>query len=179
MLFSHLHREPPTGYNRCSVSQIIAADKAVFQRLLEQDVKPKRDASGDCALDDKLMQALESYQVSFTLLPLAAKREPQLSNQKKQKPGNPHGKGSFSVQQPQWNKKGGKKGSKSKQRVPPTIFKLGETASDADGRPIFFAYNSEAGCSETVADGARCNRGFHICAKCFKVHPITQHARSS
>ena len=25
-LFSHLHREPPAWYNRCSVSQLIAAD---------------------------------------------------------------------------------------------------------------------------------------------------------
>ena len=179
MLFSHLHREPPPGYSRCSVSQLVAADKAVFQRLLEQDVKPKRDASGECALDEKLMQALESYQVSFTLLPLAAKREPQPSNLKKPKPGISHGKGNFSVQQPMWNKKGGKKGAKSKQRVPPSIFKLGGTASDADGRPICFAYNSETGCTETVAEGARCNRGFHICAKCYRVHPIMQHTGSS
>ena len=125
------------------------------------------------------MQALESYQVSFTLLPLAAKREPQPSNLKKPKPGISHGKGNFSVQQPMWNKKGGKKGAKSKQRVPPSIFKLGGTASDADGRPICFAYNSETGCTETVAEGARCNRGFHICAKCYRVHPIMQHTGSS
>ena len=180
MLFSHLHREPPPGYNRCSVSQIIAADKAVFQRLLEQDVKPKRDAAGECALDEKLMQALESYQVSFALLPLAAKRESQPSQPKKPgngKPGN--GKGGYNVQQPMWNKKGGKKGAKGKQRVPPTIYKMGGTATDADGRPICFAYNSEGGCSESVAEGARCSRGFHICAKCFRVHSILQHSSAS
>ena len=109
-----------------------------------------------------------------------SKRESQPSQPKKPgngKPGN--GKGGYNVQQPMWNKKGGKKGAKGKQRVPPTIYKMGGTATDADGRPICFAYNSEAGCSESVAEGARCNRGFHICAKCFRVHPITQHASAS
>ena len=177
MLFSHLHREPPAGYSRCSVSQLIAADKAVFQRLLEQDIKPKRSPDGECALDAELMKALESYQVSFTLLPLAAKKESQPIGKKTKPTGQ--GKGAFNVQQPIWNKKGGKKGAKGKQRVPPTIYKMGGSANDADGRPICFAYNSEAGCSESVAEGARCSRGFHVCAKCFKVHSILQHATSS
>ena len=29
-LFSHLHREPPAGFSRCTVSQIVSADKAVM-----------------------------------------------------------------------------------------------------------------------------------------------------
>ena len=179
VLFSHLHREPPAGYSRCTVSQIVAADRAVFQRLLEQDVKPKRDQDGECALDKKLMEALESYQVSFTLLPLAAKRESQPSGPKKIKPAAGNGKGAHSVQQPMWNKKGGKKGAKGKQRVPPTIYKMGGTAADPEGRPICFAYNSESGCTESVAEGARCGRGFHICAKCYKTHSIMHHSGSS
>lgn len=73
-LFSHLHREPPVGYNRCSVSQLIAADKLVWQTLLEEGVKPKRDAAGDLPLNLKLQEALTSYHVSFALLPLIAKR---------------------------------------------------------------------------------------------------------
>ena len=35
-LFSHLHREPPAGYNRCTVSQLVMADKLVWQSLLEE-----------------------------------------------------------------------------------------------------------------------------------------------
>ena len=30
LLFAHLNREPPSGYNRCSVSQLLAADKAAW-----------------------------------------------------------------------------------------------------------------------------------------------------
>lgn len=49
-LFSHLHHEPPPGYNRCSVSQLVAADKLVWQILLEEGIQPKRDESGTLAL---------------------------------------------------------------------------------------------------------------------------------
>ena len=33
MLFSHSNRDPPAGYNRCSVSQLIAACKSQIARL--------------------------------------------------------------------------------------------------------------------------------------------------
>ena len=34
-LFGHMHRDPPSGYTRTSVSQLITADKAVWTKLLE------------------------------------------------------------------------------------------------------------------------------------------------
>ena len=69
-LFNHLHPDPPPGYARCSVSQLVNADKLVWAKLLEDNIKPRRDAAGDLALDTELIRALESYQVSFALLPL-------------------------------------------------------------------------------------------------------------
>ena len=33
VLFSHLNREPPAGYNRCSLSQLLAADRAAWTLL--------------------------------------------------------------------------------------------------------------------------------------------------
>ena len=53
-LFNHMHRDPPPGYSRCTVSQIVAADKAVWQKLLEDDIKPRRQADGSLQLDDSL-----------------------------------------------------------------------------------------------------------------------------
>ena len=64
-LFGHLHRDPPLGYARTSVSQLVSADKTVWQMLLEEGVQPKRDESGELALDVKLMESLQSYRVSF------------------------------------------------------------------------------------------------------------------
>ena len=179
-LFSHLHREPPAGYSRCTVSQLVAADKLVWQTLLEENVRPKRDELGNLALNDKLLEALQSYRVSFSLLPLVAKQnQPSGSTGPSNKPKNTGGKGSpFPVQKPWLKNKGGKQGSKTKMRVPHHIFKLGGTASNPSGEPICFAFNSNGGCSE-AADGARCKRGHHICAKCYNVHSIQKHTESA
>ena len=49
-LFAHLHREPPPGYSRCSVSQLVAAEKAVWSRLLEEGIRPKRAPDGSLPL---------------------------------------------------------------------------------------------------------------------------------
>ena len=84
-LFSHLHREPPAGSSRCSVSQIVNADKLVWQKLLEVGTKPRRGADGTLALNKGLLEALVSYEVSFTLLPLPSKKEPKVNLKKNPK----------------------------------------------------------------------------------------------
>ncbi|CAJ1365896.1 unnamed protein product, partial [Effrenium voratum] len=40
-LFSHCHREPPPGYSRCALPQLVQADKLVFTKLIEDGVKPR------------------------------------------------------------------------------------------------------------------------------------------
>ena len=147
-LFSHLHRDPPAGYSRCSVSQLVAADKLVWQSLLEEGVCPKRDSTGTLALDNKLMDTLQSYRVSFTLLPLLAKKENAAPSVQTVKPqpgasgkGGSNGGGSYGMHKPWLKSKGGKKGSKGKVRVPNHIFKLGGTSSNPSGDPICFGYN--------------------------------------
>ena len=110
-LFNHLHRDPPPGYSRCSVSQLVNADKLVWAKLLEENVKPRRSPTGDLPLDTELMRALESYQVSFAFLP------PPTASVKK-----PIGKGSqgdedsdkHKVWQDQFDKKGKKGKGKGK-----------------------------------------------------------------
>ena len=41
-LFMHTSREPPPGCQRCSLSQLVQADRMVFIRLIEENVKPRR-----------------------------------------------------------------------------------------------------------------------------------------
>lgn len=178
-LFSHLRREPPPGFSRCTVSQIIQADKAVFQLMLENNVRPKRDEHGNLALDDALGQALQSYQVSFSLMPLPSKKESN-AVQPKRAPKSSNAQASQQVVRVKanfvkqhWNKGKGYGKGKSKQRVPASIHKLGGVANDPDNNPICFPYNCD-GCDE-AADGARCKRGLHVCAKCFGLHPISFH----
>ena len=90
-LFGHLHRDPPAGYARTTVSQLVSADKTVWQMLLEEGVQPKRDEMGTLALDTKLMESLQSYRVSFSLLPLIAKRDNAPSPTKTSKTATSHG----------------------------------------------------------------------------------------
>lgn len=169
-LFSHLHREPPVGYNRCSVSQLIAADKLVWQTLLEEGVKPKRDAAGDLPLNLKLQEALTSYHVSFALLPLIAKKD--ASKEKKEKKSKrdrsrtPRDKGDR-------YRKGKGKG---KGKVPQQISKLGGVGKNPEGENICFSFNI-SNCSDADI-GGRCKRGHHICAKCFGNHSIRDHDKS-
>ncbi|CAK8987291.1 unnamed protein product, partial [Durusdinium trenchii] len=76
-LFQHLHREPPPGFQRCTVSQLVAADKEAWKRVIELNVKPRRAEDGSRPLDTQLLQALTSYEVSFTLIPLPSKPKPE------------------------------------------------------------------------------------------------------
>ena len=144
--------------------------------LLGEGIQPKRDEMGTLALDSKLMESLQSYRVSFALLPLTAKKDNTPSPSKTTKPAaNQGGKGAnLHVQKPWLKAKGGKKGGKGKVRVPNHIFKLGGTASNPSGEAICFGFNSSSGCSE-AADGAKCRRGLHICAKCYGMHGIQKH----
>ena len=42
--------------------------------MIEKNVKPRPDLAGALALDTKLEEALKSYEVSFSLLPMIAKQ---------------------------------------------------------------------------------------------------------
>ena len=166
-LFSHLHRDPPAGYSRCSVAQLVMADKLVWQSLLEEGVRPKRDSTGQLPLNTKLLEALTSYHVSFSLLPLVGKKEVvKKENKKKAKRdrsrsrhdrGDKHGKGK----------------GKGKGKVPQLIAKLGGVGKNPEGENICFSYNISS-CSD-AGPGGKCKRGHHICAKCFSDHSIRDH----
>ena len=117
------------------------ADKLVWQTLLEEGVRPKRDHLGQLPLSTKLLEALTSYHVSFSLLPLAGKKENvKKENKKKAKRdrsrsrhdrGDKHGKGK----------------GKGKGKVPQLITKLGGVGKNPEGENICFSYNISS-CSD-------------------------------
>ena len=163
-LFSHLHREPPVGFSRCAVSQIINADKLVWQKLIEQGVKPRRTAGGEHPLSKGLLEALVSYEVSFTLIPMPSKKDPKIKIKKD--PAN-------EVVKIKPDKKGKGKG---KGKIPDAIRKLGGVSRDPDGNNICYAFNISS-CGE-AAVGAKCKRGLHVCAKCFGMHSVQDHEKA-
>ena len=56
-LFTHMSRDPPSGFNRVSVSRIAEADRQVFICMIEANVKPCI-SSGVTPMDDALRNAL-------------------------------------------------------------------------------------------------------------------------
>ena len=174
LLFQHLARDPPPDYQRCSVSQLARADRMVFERLIAADVKPRRDPSGVYALDTKLLEALESYQVSMLLMPLAAQRPDQRGLKR---PAASASSGQFGRARPgsKWAKGRGRgvpagkgKGRIHGPAVPKVISDLGGHAKTDDGKELCFNHNLE-GCKNP-----HCKR-LHVCAKCFKsTHTIRQ-----
>ena len=182
-LFNHLNRDPPTGYNRCSVSQLLAADRAAWSRLIETNTKPRPDAAGVLALDKELLEALKSYEVAFTLLPTVSKQpsKPQASassSPPKQQPGafGKAGRKGNNRFRP-YNAKGkGKTKTKFDQRVPREIREAGGTASTPAGDPICFDYSLKK-CKENVTDG-RCRKGYHVCAICYGHHCMADRKKS-
>ena len=182
LLFAHLNRDPPSGYNRCSISQLLAADRAAWSHLIEKNVKPRPDAANVLELDTKLEESLKSYEVSFTLLPMPTKQvakaspaQPSVPVAKNHTPskGNRKGQNRFRP----YNSKGkGKSKNKSDQRVPREIREAGGTAATPDGDPICFDYSLKK-CKETVVDG-RCRKGYHLCCICYGAHCMMDHKKS-
>lgn len=176
-LFSHLHRDPPQGYNRCSVSQLVAADKAAWAKVIERNVKPRRNAHGQLPLDTELLSALQSYEVSFTLIPLPAKARPEpkktqpWSYQDRESPYGKGRKGEKGKPSKGTSKGKGKTGTES--RIPAAIRTGGGTSHTPAGLRICYDYSLSA-CAH-AADGAECPKGVHVCAKCFGPHPFKDH----
>ena len=76
-LFMHFSREPPPGYSRCTVAQLARADRLLFERLVEKDLKPRRTASGGLPLDTALVNGVELYEITVALLPLPLSELPR------------------------------------------------------------------------------------------------------
>ena len=169
-LFSNLHREPPPGFARCSVAQLVEADRQVFVRLIELGVQPRAATDGSLPMDDALISALESYHVSMALMPLPQKQgngnKERRELKRKLEPGDKKIKG---------GPKGGGKGKGKYSltaRVPKEILQKGGVANAPTGEPLCFDYNLHG--DKCKCSAATCPRK-HLCCKCFQPHPIRDH----
>ena len=180
-LTSHLRNEPPPNYVRPSLPQILKADRQVFLWLMRNGVDLKRQPDNSLELDMKMLQALESYEVGFHLLPLPklAGRSEGSSQQQGQSPQQPFKNNSRS--QPYQSKGKGKygqqkgKGKGGQGVLPKPLLGRNNVPVDSHNRRLCFNYQMGK-CSE-VADGAQCNRGWHLCTRrgCHAPHPEKDH----
>ena len=112
------------------------------------------------------MKSLESYEISFYLLPMVAHHTGHVANVDRSSPYE------------EYNQKGKKGKGKGKRKskgehvqtwVPPKL--RGGKPTNPAGNPICFNYNLD-GC-DAAQPGQACPRGLHICCKCFKNHSFT------
>lgn len=181
-LFSHMHRDAPPGYSQCTISQLVEADKAAWSKCIRDNVKPRRDSTGAKPLDTALVGALETWEVSFSLMPLPSRQSAPKSVNKseggKPKPDKPQPSAKHVANKFQNNKKSKGKGrgkSKWEPKCPQAIRDAGGTATLPSGEPLCFGY-SLSGCSK-AADGARCEKGHHVCPICYGPHSLKDHPR--
>ena len=144
-------------------------------------MKPRPDAAGVMALDTELEESLKSYEVSFALLPLITKAQPKPAG------NTPSDHQAGKLQPPYSADKGGKpfnnkckgKGKpRFEQRIPREIREAGGTAATPDGAPICFDYAFKR-CKESVPDGSRCKKGYHLCSVCcYGPHSMADHKKA-
>ena len=190
LLIAEMMRDPPPGFAKVSLDQILRADKEAF--LLMGIMCPhgiRRDGKFTRPLDDIMLKLLEksSFRMHLHPLPLGAppragKRERdddevselrrEIGRLKKQIDSQP---GSSS--QGQDAGKGGAKNRKKRGNMPADL--QGMMGRTVDDQPICYDYNRKCGCDAAVA-GERCRRGFHVCCfpNCGKNHSLSEHEGS-
>ena len=180
-LTSHLRLDPPQNYSRPTLQQVLKADRQVFLYLIRVGAQLKRLPDNTLDLDVKLLEALQSYEVGFHLLPLP--KPAQGHGQPSQGAGNTlHGKGtSWQSFRSQPSKgKGKSAGSKGKSKggkgvLPKFLLGRDNTNMDTHGRRLCFNFQTGK-CSDAPA-GGECARGWHLCCRnnCFAPHAEKDH----
>ena len=180
-LTSHLRLDPPQNYSRPTLQQVLKADRQVFMYLIRVGAQLKRLPDNTLDLDVKLLEALQSYEVGFHLLPLP--KPAQGHGQPSQGAGNTlHGKGTGwqNFRSQPYKGKGKSAGSKGKSKggkgvLPKFLLGRDNTNMDTHGRRLCFNFQTGK-CSDAPA-GGECARGWHLCCRnnCFAPHAEKDH----
>lgn len=184
-LTSHLRNDPPPGYVRPSLPQLLKVDRQVFLYLIQVGVELKRLPNNMLDMDTKLLEALHSYEVGFHLLPLPkanAKQDGPAVTEPQQTYAPSKGGWKGNRFQPYKGKgshgpgKGKQKGAKGAALLPKFLLGRDNVGVDSHGRRLCFNY--QAGRCTDAPDGGQCDRGYHLCCRknCFAPHPEKDHS---
>eukprot|EP00435_Cladocopium_sp_Y103_P029318 s1136_g7.t1 len=171
-LFEALHREPPPGYSRPSLAQMLQCDKAAFTRLASTMSSIRQRDDGTYPLGVALLELRGDPMIALHLAPTAKPVQAAASG------SSPWRSQPYASSSPSKGKGGSGKG-KGKTKSPPVPQELrGKWHKTSSGDPICFGYNCKSGCSEKhVKPGQRCSKGYHVCAepRCGADHSLQQH----
>ena len=176
-LYQRLRREPPAGFAKPTIQQVLRADRAVFTKLIQDNVSVRRDpVTNDLPLDAALHEALSDYDVAFHLIPLpkaaqpaAPDRKPPVNNQTWNTRSGPY-------QPPKGKGKSKSKTSKGKSSFAPKPFQGRDcVSSDPHQRRLCYDYNLNK--CQKAPDGGECQHGHHLCMRrhCQAPHPECEH----
>jgi hypothetical protein len=171
-LFHLMSREPLTGYREISLEQVLQADKQAFIAMSDLCRSGLgRNGVGDRKPEVALIQIRLDPMVMTLLNPLPrGNAQPRPASEPKGSKG--HSKGAKipgfirDIAKPS---KGKGKG-KGKQNLPRAM--IGMHGKTEAGEAICYGFNL-AGCA-ACSPGARCPKGFHVCAKCLGNHSLNQ-----
>lgn len=171
-LIQSMQREPPPGYNKPSLHQLMLCDRAAFTRLATTMTQVRPLADGSFPLGVQLLALRSDPMIALHLAPLGKQTQPASSTGQDNAYAPQRNANRF--QQQHNEKKGKGKGKKGKS--PPIPMGLrGKWHRAASGEPLCFAYNL-GGC-DLAGDGMKCPKGWHLCAepKCLMDHPLPKH----
>lgn len=176
-LFEALHREPPPGYQRPTLAQLLQCDKAAFSRLGTQVTNVRQREDGTYPMGEALLALRQDPNIALYLMPLgktapaANTSAPSNAPHRPQPYGGGGGKG----------KSFGKGKRSSSKGAPPIPAELrGKWHKSSNGDPICYGYNCKSGCPEKgIKPGGRCSKGLHICAepRCGANHSLQDHGK--
>jgi hypothetical protein len=181
-LFTLRLRSAPAGHNRVTLDQLLTADRALFVRLAEltragivpaaNGIRPLDVVFQATMVEQEIVQLLmqlpgTSSSSSKRALENADDTPPWQGDGKNKKrkgsPGKSGGKGGKSGK--------GAKNGKSQSQPPSLPAGLEGSSRTPEGSHICFSYNF--GKCDPKSSG--CNKGKHVCTKCFGSHPFAEH----
>ena len=161
-----LLREPLEGFSRVSWNQVQKADSLLWARLSDlSQGSLSRPSSGERPLDPLVQKLLHDPAIAFALIPTVASRPPAALH-----PGTSSGNKRPAPEAKSVNSKKGRGKSKGFDRGLPLPSGLrGLNARTPEGQRICYAYNLGK------CTSSNCNKGQHVCAKCFGNHSYQDH----
>lgn len=176
-LFEALRRDPPPGYGRPTLAQLLQCDRAAFSRLASTVNSVRQREDGSYPLGIALLELRSDPLIALHLAPLprTSQQPSQNVTSANQWRSSPYGSSGSAPK----GKGGGSKGKGKGKPGPPVPQELrGKWHKTSAGEPICFGYSCKSGCPDKgVKPGGRCSKGFHICAepRCGGEHSLQQH----
>jgi hypothetical protein len=172
-LFNLLTQSVPDSHHMVTVQQLLSADKHIWAKMAELCREGVTASSGDKPMEEALSKALADPITVSILAPLPKGTSKERSFDRsdfRQAPYKPNGgKGRGDGKNNRFGKGSSKSGKgrngkgKGSDFVPPEL--KGGFSKTSKGQRICFGYNL-GNCTYARAGGI-CNKGQHVCAKCF------------